>query len=321
MRGERGLPRGRNLRGWPLHPGRDPRRPSPATINETNATTGYGPGSAFVDLQDADPIRRACSFSTGQALEDVCNRDGKLGLVLPIWDATTTGNVTPAVQAVTAADAFPSQTCDTGKFACYQGTAFTRNSAGSSVFDLCPDGSNPNAAAGANLCPPGQCARPIHVSGATQDPRCVSGRGNLPPPLAAPNDGRVYNLVVWQQNPTSGQFLAARYPRSTGQASTNLYGPVGFVTMNGAYFRLHSQTPTISGSGACQSASATDQIGCLVQASWCSIGYAGNSAVNGATTSNQREQHHRVRQHLHPETSSRALARCTRSLAACSSTR
>jgi len=64
--------------------------------------------------------------------------------------------------------------------------------------------------------------------------------------------------------------------------------PTVSVPMVGAYYRIHQShtLATVGGSPAlCQSGSATDQIGCLVQASPCSIGYAGregaNVAVNG----------------------------------------
>jgi hypothetical protein len=260
--------------------------PQPSHIIETNAQRGYGnaqTGSSWVDVQDADPIRRTCNFSGGNPLEDVCNRDGRLGLVLPVWDATANGDSTLNVQPVTAADAFPTATCDTGEFFCYPAQPYAKDTAGNSIFDICPDGTDPNAPPTTNVCPPAQCAYPVHVNGTVKDPRCISARGNLPGGVLT-GDGRVYNLTVWQQL-ASGAFTIARYPRSTGQKGIpdSFYGPSGQVAMQGAFFRLHAQTPTISGSGACKAESATDQIGCLVQASWCSMGYAGNSAVNGAT--------------------------------------
>jgi len=52
--------------------------------------------------------------------------------------------------------------------------------------------------------------------------------------------------------------------------------------MVGAYYRLHQShsLATVGGAAAtCQLGSATDTIGCLVQASPCSIGYAGRGAL------------------------------------------
>lgn len=49
--------------------------------------------------------------------------------------------------------------------------------------------------------------------------------------------------------------------------------------MVGAFYRLHSIRSIVQPNITCKAVNATDQIGCLVQASPCSIGFAGNSAV------------------------------------------
>jgi len=56
--------------------------------------------------------------------------------------------------------------------------------------------------------------------------------------------------------------------------------------MVGAFFRIHMNHVMADAGTAptCKKPSATDQIGCLVHASTCSIGYAGNSAADGTNT-------------------------------------
>jgi len=227
-----------------------------------NAANGYR-GSNFTDFQDADPIRRTCTFTSGVAKEDVCSAGGNLGVVLPIWDA-------PAV------DPFPTANCTPGLFACFP--APRTNCTPPNVFETCPNGHDANTA---GLCPVGQCAAPINNGAGTLDPRCNALRGtNAPGDLVGVvYDGRVHNLTTW--NASGGNFVKAPVVRATG-ATVTIPATVN-VGMTGAYYRLHSinsiATPTV----ACQAGSATDQISCFVQASPCSIGFAGNSAVQGNT--------------------------------------
>jgi ABC-type phosphate transport system substrate-binding protein len=247
-----------------------------AALNEIQVTSLVGEAGGFVDMQDGDIIRRTCNFSGGNNLENVCSADGKLGLVLPIWDATSPDD------NVVQTDAFPSKLCDQGKFTCTSALRLSRVG-GVNHYALCPDGFDPNVANNGSLCGVGQCYVPF--SGADQDFRCLSGRGNLPPnPPAATVDGRAYNLTVWRSAGAPGAFAIGRYPRSTGQGSKTFFGTSTLVpNYRSAYFRLHQSNVIAAGSATCQKLSATDQIGCLVQASPCSIGYAGNSAVVGNT--------------------------------------
>jgi hypothetical protein len=80
--------------------------------------------------------------------------------------------------------------------------------------------------------------------------------------LAGSGDSRAYNEILW--NAETGV-----------QTDTFSRGIVG------AYYRLHS-TLTMNSpntTGTCQQVDATLQIGCLVQASPCSLGYAGRTAL------------------------------------------
>ena len=246
------------------------------SVGQATASNNKYTGNAFVDLQDADVIRRTCPNN----VEDVCSARGDLGLVLPVWDVSDIG-----------ADAFPTVACATGVFSCFGATRSNVGPAAGATFATCADGANPNLTT--NLCPKGQCAFPVARVGTTLDPRCVNGRNNNPSADIPPGtkfDGRAYNLTTWTSDPSAG-FVKAKVTRSTGLFNP----PCGITTtapveMSGAFYRIHSvhsgkntgTTPNL-----CKQGSATDQIGCLVQASPCSLGYAGNEAasiaVNGVT--------------------------------------
>jgi hypothetical protein len=117
------------------------------------------------------------------------------------------------------------------------------------------------------------------------DPRCNSTRGETLPAGDAKFDPRIYNLTTWQQNTagTFGAFTRVLVPRSTGLVPPcTSQKTVQNVPMVGGFYRIHSvhSFGTQGGSAVtCQTNSSTEQIGCLVQASPCSIGYAGRESV------------------------------------------
>jgi hypothetical protein len=257
--------------------------PPPTAAGGAVGSRFFGP--TFTDFQDADTIRRVCDgagLGSNTVGEDVCSARGDLGLVLPIWDA-------PVVGATETA--FPSQLCNTGNFGVFANELKVHTCSNfPSCFDACPNGVREGVDAN-GLLSAGSCAYPVIQQGdGTLDPRCYNTKANklaaeqLP---TAPNnvDARVYNLHTWTLSGTT--FVHAKATRATGQAA-----PVPTtvaVNMSGGYYRLHhkhSNQPNQGGSPAfCTQSSATDQIGCLVQASPCSIGYAGREAkgivVNG----------------------------------------
>ncbi len=259
--------------------------PVPTAIGGVDGARYFGP--TFTDFQDGDVIRRPCDGNglvSNTAGEDVCSARGDLGLVLPIWDA-------PVVNS--GESAFPAAQCSAGLFAVFSNELKVNHCSNfPSCFDACPNGVKEGVDSN-SLLSAGNCAYPVRptVTSAT-DPRCLNTKANkLNAELAAttPNnvDGRVYNLHLWSEDLTSpGTFVHAKAPRASGQNSPVL--PTVQVSMVGAYYRIHQShtLATVAGSPAfCQQGSATDQIGCLVQASPCSIGYAGregaNVAVNG----------------------------------------
>jgi hypothetical protein len=242
------------------------------SIGVTPPTTPIAGGP--VDMQDADPVRRTCLFQSHHDTETVCGMDNTLGVVLPIWDATE------ASQNIGTADAFPTTACGQGTFGCAPAVRISRNNAThTNTFALCPDGTDPNVKPNGTSCAINQCYTPQAGPPQTPNFACINASGNTG--ATHTKDGRVYNLTVWKNN------QVGLYPRSTGQCSASAANTTNLTPMyRGAYFRLHQNfvaTGATTGTLPCQKPSATDQIGCLVTASPCSIGYAGNSAVVGNT--------------------------------------
>jgi ABC-type phosphate transport system substrate-binding protein len=250
-------------------------------VNTVNTLAYYALGSTPplvpitqpVDMQDADPVRRLCLFQNHHDTETVCGADRTLGVVLPIWDATETS------QNIGTADAFPTTTCGVGTFGCAPAVRISRSSANVNIFALCPDGTDPNVKPNNTVCALNQCYTPQAGPPATPNFACINSSGNVG--ATHTQDGRVYNLTVWKNN------QVGLYPRSTGQCAASPANTTNLTPMyRGAYFRLHQNfvaTGAPAGAVTCQASSATDQISCLVQASPCSIGYAGNSAATGNT--------------------------------------
>jgi hypothetical protein len=235
----------------------------------------------YPDFQDHDLIRRSC-IGTGNlpgpptgtvggpppeaATEQVCNRDGTLGVVLTI-------NPPPPETGVLA---YPTKDCAKGKFTF--GPAATKPSTGTPPkpqFERCPNGDV--AILG------GQCLIPLSTDG---DAACINGKNNLTSVKidstnATATDGRVYNLYL-RRGLTAGvdamKIATIPRPNPAGGAAVN-------AEIVGAFYRIHTTrtattTPT---SGTCNSFdNATQQIGCLVAASPCSIGFAGNEAADVA---------------------------------------
>jgi ABC-type phosphate transport system substrate-binding protein len=259
--------------------------PTPVPTNVGGVVANRYPGPNYTDFQDGDVIRRACDGAGLQANtigEDVCAARGDLGLVLPIWDTPTVGATETA---------YPTAQCDTGNFAVLSQELKVHTCSNfPSCFDACPNGVREGVDTN-GLFTAGSCAYPvIQQASGVLDPRCYNTRANnlgaeRPAATASNVDGRVYNLHIWTQSGTS--FIHAKATRASGQAApvpTTLQ-----VAMVGAYYRIHSKHSNNQNQGGspvfCKGTSATDNIGCLVQASPCSIGYAGREAagivVNG----------------------------------------
>jgi hypothetical protein len=119
----------------------------------------------------------------------------------------------------------------------------------------CPDGNARSA---------GKCRWPVHF----QDGKfnCIARTRNRPGGITFPNfDGRAYNLIP--RDPLTGVIL-----------QNNLAGTRDPRWGGGGHYRLQQTLALTGGVGPCAQPSATDQIGCLVHASPCSVGFAGLQA-------------------------------------------
>jgi hypothetical protein len=165
------------------------------------------------------------------------------------------------------------------------------NGTGKALNGLCPNGDESQSAGGT-------CWTPVDDNG---DPNCWS---NLPPQLCngadctqgligaagattggGPDvrtvDPRVFNLMAYTL--TGGQWVAA--PDDAQRPIT------------GAYYRIHTSQSlltnsmgscaTTAGTAVCAQPNAHAQVGCLVQASPCSLGYGASSAGSGIAVAGQ----------------------------------
>ena len=185
-----------------------------------------------------------------------------LGLVLSI---TMPANFTTPQQAYGANAGGATVLCTAGQFA--PAIADPQHSATS----LCPDGSHQ------------PCLLPVNTDGPTPNFNCLSN----PLPAAVPiRDNRVFNLHPVNGN---GQYLRDNYLNTS--IPTGSVSAARQARIVSAFYRLHtSQVTNIGGSvptgGPCQTFSATTQIGCLVKASACSIGFAGREGVTSPPADN-----------------------------------
>jgi hypothetical protein len=214
--------------------------PPPAGLLSTPVSTDY---------RELDVIRRPCA-SAISAREDVCNRDGNLGLVLPVVPTDFLGSI---------AAQYPTATCTATNFS-VAGTTVTDPNSGFAVKVPCPNGEPQH---GGNL-----CVMPTDPAGNTN---CLNTTGNVPFAFntAAVNgilpgaaDARVYNSHLLTGVGAAGSYQVDTFGRS----------------IVGSWYRIHSAHTLAAGGTKCTQSDATLEVGCLVQASPCSIGYAGRTA-------------------------------------------
>jgi hypothetical protein len=206
-------------------------------------------GDHFATYLDNDPIRRSCT-GDGNADSTLDVRDGPGAADHGEQVCGAKGNlgivlvVSPA-DNLTAAENYPTASCSEGFFKFVKGPDLPYG---------CPNGTKTLF---------GSCYTPAIRVGSTttvQTYQCLNELDNTPVFSPPGTDGRVYNLHVH---------------KATGQLQLNGDG----LPVIGAWNRLHS-TASITGAAGtfCAALSdATDQIGCLVHASPCSIGFAGHS--------------------------------------------
>jgi hypothetical protein len=250
-------------------------------------------------MQDNDPIRRTCAGAGNVPevpAEDVCSNSGDLGLVLPMNDVPENGGT----NGTSNADRFSASPCAGG---------LILSALPPTVFDAITQ-SKIICARGA-LCPAGDiclntgaCLVPTRPPVGTESgPQvtCLASKvsfSGLPissrqlPAIHAtlPNkDKRAFNQHLYKQVGTAGaqQYNAFIVP----------------FAVTGAYYRIHTNhtlEPVVTPGGVpltepdggaeqrrtCQLPDLSDQIGCLVEASPCSIGFAGLGAANNPANGN-----------------------------------
>jgi ABC-type phosphate transport system substrate-binding protein len=168
----------------------------------------------------------------------VCGKDNNLGLVLPI--------LLPDV-ASAPTDTYPVVDCDPG--AC----ALSDPEDGGSL--PCPRGGPRKL---------GRCYQPYHLQGTVKNFQC---RASLLQSCFGDQgvDGRAYNQPLKHVDGSEGAAYVS-------DSNNNL--------MAGSFFRIHQTHGSTYGTAAttCGFSDDTQQIGCLVNADPCSIGYAGREA-------------------------------------------
>jgi hypothetical protein len=250
----------------PLH-----RRPPPGTWGD-NPDSTQTTNSADVlptQFQDNDPIRRPCLGGAtnvhARPGEEVCNLDGALGLVLPLPSSSWL----PALP--TPLKQYPTNACNTFAFG-KPVNVFTCAPLNRKHFGECPNGDSLIA---------GGCLVPVDQTNGTS--QCVATKATIAAlqsrSLGNP-DGRAYNLHMRDGTITEPNIGYAQYPVPA------LGNTLDFV---GGYNRIH-QVETVYGNqgtaAACQLVDPDDQIGCLLQADACSIGFAGDTAKTFASRTN-----------------------------------
>ncbi len=271
--------------------------------------TAIGTGNLALDLKTPPPVAPT---------EQVASAKGNLGLVLPISVPPTTATITDAERHVRigtvtrGADQVPTQYCTRGFFknaAAPSIAALAPTStvcSGGPAFALCPNGDLPKGACwdeslkiaigGTGVCPyPVFDADGSAATSNDQDFRCINGQNNRPNFSPGVNqmsattraacvannfDGRVYNLHPHLNN---GQYVTQAYSYNGGLAGIPATGSRPVV---GAFYRIHETRTAVTGFAGCVGDrccalnDTTDQIGCLVGANPCSIGFAGENANN-----------------------------------------
>jgi len=244
-----------------------------------------GEGDADVlptSFQDNDPIRRSCIGTSVYTIlrdgEEVCNRNGTLGLVLPIAASDFIADLPDPNHAGQNLVQFPMNPC--GAFDLGLSV---------SVLTCAPR----NTAKHAGVCPNGDltfgashtCEVPVDLINNTSQCQQIKSAGSVGikqrGDVASSADGRIYNTHLHDGTTVDGSIGYAHETIPTTTATLSL-------DFAGAFNRIH-QVATIPAAGAghtggCTQKDSTDQIACLTHADRCSIGYAGD----GGGTYSQR---------------------------------
>ncbi len=239
-------------------------------------------------FQDNDPLRRPC-LGTGAgspfaSAEEVCNTDGKLGVVLAIPSSdfipTTTNH---PVQ-------YPSNAC-TGTY--FEGDAPKIINCGPQSGSSTHPGQCPN---GDSFFASNKCAVPVDDSNPSAvTSQCLNSKTPTAPIKERPStiaaDARVHNMAMYDGTVVGKKpvFILDTIQNGATPPAVSMMGGMGRIHTVATIFNtaLNSGNPANVG---CELSDATDNINCLVQSDPCSVGYAGDGGksfserANGACT-------------------------------------
>ena len=211
-------------------------------------------------------------FPAGDVATLTARTHACLGLVLPI--AMPSNYTTPDAYFGASEDGVtPPVPCSidpaTGTIAMADKTGYDNLYA----LSLCPDGK------------PQPCSLPVNTTSGTANFNCFLD--GLNPTILPLRDNRGFHLHPLNE---IGQLKRDNYsnpniPLATAQGGIPANRQARVVS---AFYRLHfsrvttlnGSVPTIAAGNTCRKLSATNQIGCLVKANACSIGFAGREAVD-----------------------------------------
>jgi hypothetical protein len=242
--------------------GPDGKHHLPPTGTYGSVATGSQPFVLSTSFQDNDPIRTTCvgNGSAGRAAEDVCNADGKLGVVVPISNLDFIPSQNPGLVA------FPSSV---------QCTGGTSSGAAPRVFQCAPRGHG--TFFGVSQCPNGDtpfafgCLIPVGPGSGGPTSQCITIKSEFPTLCnvgPCSTEGRIYNAQIYDGTGAGAiAYLSLSVPES-GFSQT--------LSHAGGWARVHMREVSTAGTKNCQLTDADDQIGCLVQADTHSVGIGGN---------------------------------------------
>ncbi|MGD0677077.1 MAG: hypothetical protein ABSC94_16810 [Polyangiaceae bacterium] len=237
----------------------------PLQTQVTNTATGptYKCGATG---SGACPAPETCNAAPNGSPGNACwaaVNQGSLGLLLPVITDNGIGSYPGSAQYAIAP-------CGGSTFV--NAPSFKVTGQRAAVYGACPNGDQPSA---------GVCSVPADITQTPPNPNCLANGSTVNPPSILSTQGisgggpspanvdqRVFNKFVWQN---TGSATAPSWSYALDDSAR---------PMTGAFSRIHTNQTMLNGNAAgCAYLDATDQIGCLVQASPCSIGYAGREST------------------------------------------
>jgi hypothetical protein len=217
-------------------------------------------------FQDNDPIRRTClGNSTGNPLseaEEVCNIDGRLGVVL----------------AIPATDFLPSTTNHPVQYPSNQCSGTYYEGLAPNILSCAPKGTTAHS----GQCPNGdalfsgnQCETPVDDSTSNVTSQCLNNKSPSASIIVRgiSTDGRVHNLAMYDGTVAGQQPVFIHQTIQNGKTTppkVDFVGGMGRIHTVATIYDKTKGKPTNVG---CQYGDVSDQMACLVQADPCSVAY------------------------------------------------